>query len=120
AAVEPFGGAFAAGEFTGLFAANDLMALGAIDHLTSVGVEIPRDVSVAGFDDIVPTRYARPRLTTVRQDVAALGGEAVAALVAALDQNGELDGGRHVYPVELIVRDSTSAPSIAPVPEEVR
>lgn len=120
AAVEPHSAAFVAGELTALFAANDLMALGAVDHLTSVGVEIPGDVSVVGFDDIIPTRYARPRLTTIRQDVAELGRAAVAALVAALDQSGELDGERRAYPVELIVRDSTSAPRTEPVPEEVR
>lgn len=120
AAVEPFGEAFAAGEFTALFAANDLMALGAVDHLASAGVDIPRDVSVVGFDDIIPTRYARPRLTTIRQDVAELGRAAVSALVTALARNGGLDGERHVYPVELVVRESTSAPRTEPVPEEVR
>jgi len=128
-AVAPFGRAFAAGELTGLFAVNDLMALGAIDQLTDVGIEIPGDVSVVGFDDISSTRYARPRLTTIRQDVAGLGGSAVAALVTALDQDRELGAARHVYPVELVVRDSTSArstPSVStadstqPVPEEVR
>ena len=117
-AIEPHGEAFTSGGYTGLFAVNDLMALGAVDHLTSIGIEIPRDVSVVGFDDIIPTRYSRPRLTTVRQDVAALGGAAVDALVAELNQTGELDGRRHVYPVELVVRDSTSAPRTAPVPEE--
>lgn len=119
-AVEPFGEAFAAGEFTALFAANDLMALGAVDHLTTVGVDIPGDVSVIGFDDIIPTRYARPRLTTIRQDVAELGRAAVTALATALARNGGLDGERHVYPVELVVRESTSAPRTEPVPEEVR
>ncbi|SDE49235.1 LacI family DNA-binding transcriptional regulator [Glycomyces harbinensis] len=109
-AAEPHGRAFAAGEITALFAANDLMALGAIDHLNAIGVETPRDVSVVGFDDIASTRYVRPRLTTVRQNVAELGRSAVAALVAALDQGDGLDGERHVYPVELVVRDSTSAP----------
>ncbi|MFD0559560.1 LacI family transcriptional regulator [Stackebrandtia endophytica] len=127
-AVAPFGQAFATGELSGLFAVNDLMALGAIDRLTDAGVDIPGDVSVLGFDDISSTRYARPRLTTIRQDVAGLGGSAVAALVTALDQDRELDPQRHVYPVELIVRDSTSAPNahavasadgIRPIPEEV-
>ncbi|WP_100444684.1 LacI family DNA-binding transcriptional regulator [Glycomyces xiaoerkulensis] len=113
AAIEPFVEAFANGDLSGVFAANDLMALGAIDRLNSAEVETPRDVSVVGFDDIVPARYVRPRLTTIRQDVAGLGGSAVQALVAALDQDIRLDGRRHVYPVELIVRDSTAAPRTA-------
>ncbi len=110
AAIEPFIERFAKGELTALFAVNDLMALGAMDRLRAAGVETPGEVSIVGFDDIKPARYVNPRLTTIRQDVGGLGGSAVNALIAALDRDAPLDGRHHVYPVELIERESTAAP----------
>ena len=51
---------------TAIFAANDHMAMGAIKLLTEIGVSVPGDVAVIGFDDIAPAAYYRPALTTVR------------------------------------------------------
>jgi len=111
-AVEPYLDRMRDGSVTAVFAANDVMALGVLDALHDAGLDCPRDVSVLGFDDIGPARHARPRLTTVRQDVAGLGSAAATALVAALEGERELDLQRHILPVELIVREST-----APAPE---
>lgn len=94
---------------TAVFAANDLMALGAMEELEHIGVSVPNDLSIIGFDDITAGRFARPRLTTVRQDVAGLGAQALAALVTLLD--GELPPGgarRTVLPVTLTLRESTA------------
>ncbi|TQJ31498.1 LacI family DNA-binding transcriptional regulator [Microbacterium sp. SLBN-146] len=100
-------------DVTAVFAANDLMALGAIEELEQHGVAIPTDLSVVGFDDITAGRFARPRLTTVRQNVAELGARAIEALVAQLDDAAYAPSGpaeRTVLPVTLTVRES-SAPA---------
>lgn len=99
---------------TAVFAVNDLMALGAIAELEHAGASIPADVSVVGFDDITAGRYARPRLTTVRQDVADLGTRAVQSLVELLDRPPSPDASpedgpvRTMLPVSLTVRESTA------------
>ncbi|MGE5599130.1 MAG: LacI family DNA-binding transcriptional regulator [Bacteroidota bacterium] len=53
---------------TGIFLASDLMAFGALRALQGRGLEIPRDVSVVGYDDIAPAAHITPPLTTIRQD----------------------------------------------------
>lgn len=101
---------------TAVFAVNDLMALGAIGALQGTGVDVPDRVSVIGFDDIPAGRYARPLLTTVRQDVDELGHRATTALITALEEEpaeGAIRPDRHVLPVSLIARRSTAAPPTA-------
>ena len=72
-------------EFTAVFSSNDQMALGVIHALREAGLDVPRDVSVAGFDDIPEAAHFWPPLTTVRQDFAALGRRCVSMLVDAID-----------------------------------
>jgi len=105
-AVEPYLESLRRGDLTAVFAANDLMALGVLDALHAAEVDCPTEVSVVGFDDIAPARYTRPRLTTVRQEVAALGAAAATALMEALDSTGGKSHARHVLPVKLVVRES--------------
>ncbi len=62
---------------TAIFASNDQQAIGAIRHCQSVGLAVPGDVSVAGFDDIPLTALVTPRLTTVRQPIDLIGARAV-------------------------------------------
>ncbi|MBO0806491.1 MAG: LacI family DNA-binding transcriptional regulator [Nocardiopsaceae bacterium] len=79
-------GAPAAGrDFTAVFSANDQMALGLIHALREAGLDVPGDVSVAGFDDIPESAHFWPPLTTVRQDFASLGQRCVATLIDAID-----------------------------------
>ena len=56
-----------------IVAANDLMAVGAIQALAERGVDVPREVSVTGFDDTEDSRFSVPPLTTVRQPAVELG-----------------------------------------------
>ena len=56
-----------------IFVANDQMALGVLRALHEAGHEIPRQVSVVGFDDIPEAQYYTPPLTTVRQDFGEIG-----------------------------------------------
>ena len=91
-------------DITAVFLANDQMALGLLAALHEEGLEAPRDVSVAGFDDLPEAPYLTPPLTTVRQDFAELGRRAVELVLARL-AGQEL----HLEPVPptLLVRASS-------------
>ena len=67
-------------------AGNDGSAIGCINALRDRGYQVPRDVSVAGFDDIEIAGYIQPPLTTVRNPVAGLGSEAVETLMQMIDE----------------------------------
>jgi DNA-binding LacI/PurR family transcriptional regulator len=96
--------------FSAVFAANDQMALGLVRALHEAGIAVPRDVSVAGFDDIPQAAYFWPPLTTVRQDFGELGRRQVAALLSGGD--GAADGGDVTYGADLepllVVRSSVA------------
>ena len=90
---------------TAVFAANDQMALGVLSALAEAGLEVPGDVSVAGFDDGPDSAYFTPALTTVRQDFTALAERCVTVLELIL--RGELATSVRIRP-ELVVRSSTA------------
>jgi DNA-binding LacI/PurR family transcriptional regulator len=78
-----------------------------------LGIDVPRDLSVVGFDDSPLARRLRPQLTTVHQDVREKGRLAAAALRGAMEHNRAGTPGRAehvVLPTELVVRDSTAKP----------
>ena len=85
----------------GIFASNDLMAAGAVTVLQDMGKRVPEDVKVVGFDDALIAQTTRPALTTVRQDVVALGEAAGTLMIAQL--NGE-DVQPIITTTELIIR----------------
>lgn len=93
---------------TGVLCFSDAFALGVIAAAEKLGLRVPDDVSVVGFDDSPVAEVARPPLTTVHQDVARKGGVAVAALLAVL--RGEPAGADVLLPTELVVRASTAPP----------
>lgn len=103
--------------FTAAFCANDQMALGLIHALREAGLDVPGDVSVAGFDDIPEAAHFWPPLTTVRQDFGDAGRNCVALLIDAISRAGNPDA---VVPApggadpRLIVRNSVAAVSPAP------
>ncbi|RBM12701.1 LacI family DNA-binding transcriptional regulator [Streptomyces sp. PT12] len=101
-------GVIAGSGATAVFAASDRVALGVILGLQSVGVQVPRDVSVFGWDDDEVGRYFRPRLTTISVDRERQGRQAVRQLLALL--RGETSQVRPVGAAEInriILRDST-------------
>jgi LacI family transcriptional regulator len=89
-----------------VFCANDLMAIGAIDALRESGLAVPRDVAVAGFDDVDAATIVHPALTTVTNPAYAIGVNAGRLLVSRL--SGEYDGDRREVglPCPLVVRES--------------
>ena len=87
---------------------SDAFALGVIRAAESLGLSVPGDVSVVGFDDSSIAVVTRPPLTTVRQDVARKGQLAVATLLATMREQQPPDD--VLLPTELVVRESTAPP----------
>ncbi len=95
---------------TAIFAANDLTAFGAMEAIKEVGLRVPHDVSVIGFDDIQMATQVHPALTTVKQPLHQMGISAVNLLVSMISGITPVSQ-RISLPTELIVRSSTAAPS---------
>ncbi|MBB5778386.1 LacI family DNA-binding transcriptional regulator [Nonomuraea jabiensis] len=87
---------------TAVLAYNDLVALGLVEGLSEMGIGVPDQISVIGFDDILPGRLNRPKLTTVAMPAVAAGRMAVDLL---LQSGGE--GATVTLDTALIVREST-------------
>jgi DNA-binding LacI/PurR family transcriptional regulator len=92
---------------TAVFAANDQLALGVLRAFWELGVAVPADVSVAGFDDIAGAAYFVPSLTTVSQPFVSLGRRCLEVLADAIA--GAPLGSRLIGPT-LVPRASTGAP----------
>ena len=94
---------------TALFCANDEMAAGALRAAHELGLCVPDDLSVVGFDDIHMSNYTDPPLTTVSVEKERLGRRAIGRLIELVEGTG---GGirREAVPVQLVVRRSTSRP----------
>ena len=98
---------------TALVCGSDLMALGAIRAARAAGLDVPRDVSVVGFDDSLLMEFTDPPLTTIRQDVVGMGEAAVRALLEEIE-GSRTRRGEHLFRPELVVRSSTGpAPTTA-------
>lgn len=93
---------------TALFCANDIQALGALFACQRLGLAVPRDVSIVGFDDLPMSQVANPPLATVRVPAQEMGEAAADALVRAVDL-GEPVQSRSLDAV-VIVRASIAAP----------
>ncbi|MBB5209542.1 LacI family DNA-binding transcriptional regulator [Chiayiivirga flava] len=89
-----------------IFAANDMMAIGCLFALNEAGVVVPRDVALAGFDDIPIARFVSPPLTTVRVRIADLGQQAFERLMAALQPDDAHRTAPQTLRAELVVRQS--------------
>lgn len=96
-------------KFTALFAFNDISAIGAIRALEEMGLRVPADVSVLGFDDIYAAEFHNPALTTIRQPLFEMGRLAAETLLKRLSENGngEVPSVLSVEPT-IIVRHSTA------------
>lgn len=89
--------------FDGLVAASDMIAIGAMRALANADINVPGDVSVIGYDDVLVAGYSSPALTTIRQDAVKAGRLVVSKLLRIL-------AGENVHssrlPTDLIVRES--------------
>ena len=101
--------------FTAVFSSNDQMALGLIHAFREAGLDVPRDISIVGFDDIPESAHFWPPLTTVRQDFSGLGERCVTMLLDAIRRSEDPaytpEAPDNVSPVvepRLIIRDSVA------------
>ena len=92
---------------TGILAMSDVMAIGAIGAAGRLGLDVPADLSVVGFDDIELARHIQPPLTTVRQPVRRKGEEACRLLLAAIEQRDAARPEHRTLETRLIVRRSS-------------
>jgi LacI family transcriptional regulator len=88
---------------TAIFASNDDMALGVMSVANRLGLSVPRDLSIAGFDDTPSARVVWPQLTPVRQPIAEMGAAAAELLV----ERRAAAGGARLLEFEIVPRDST-------------
>lgn len=97
---------------TAIFAFNDNMAIGALQAAREIGIDVPRDLSIVGFDALEASQLVTPRLTTVRQPLQDMGRLAVRLLVGALD--GErVEASRLEVATAFVERESTAPPRAA-------
>jgi len=88
-----------------VFVCNDLMAIGAISAACAAGLQVPRDLSIVGFDDIALASFINPALTTVAQPKEDIGSVAADLLVQRI-LNRDIPPRKYVLPTELVVRGS--------------
>jgi DNA-binding LacI/PurR family transcriptional regulator len=97
---------------TALICASDILALGAIRTVRKLGMDVPRDISVVGFDDSALMACTDPPLTTVRQPIEAMGQAAVSQLLSQVG-GGEVSSEELLFEPELVVRSSTGPVRVA-------
>jgi LacI family transcriptional regulator len=100
---------------TAIFGANDLSAIATMEVARELGLMIPDDLSVIGFDNVPESAMTTPQLTTISQPIQQMGSEAIGLLIHLMD--GEVDGkdprSTHVrLPTELVERGSTRPPAM--------
>ncbi|MFC0037026.1 substrate-binding domain-containing protein [Actinomadura rayongensis] len=91
---------------TGVFCANDLLAIGVVNELIHLGVRVPEDVAVIGYDDIELAGSAAVPLTTIRQPRRELGWEAAELAMAEVAEGSSHEHRQVVLRPELVVRES--------------
>jgi LacI family transcriptional regulator len=94
---------------TAIFAANDEMAAAALTVAHSLGLKVPGDLSVVGFDDTAIASAVWPALTTVRQPIADMTRNAVALAIQEIERRRSADSApaQLLHPHQVIVRDSS-------------
>jgi LacI family transcriptional regulator len=96
-------------QITGLFACNDLTALGALDAIRELGLRVPEDISIIGFDNIDLAKDNRPALSTIHIHKTWLGTMGLRRLIERA-QDPDQPTTTTMLATQLIVRDSTRAP----------
>ena len=95
---------------TAVTCGNDDMAIGAVRACMDLGISVPEDISITGFDMTATSDFANPPLTTVRQPIAEMGSAAVYAVLDLLD--GKEVPAHTIFQPTLVTRTSTSIPKM--------
>lgn len=91
-------------EITALFCASDLMAIGAMKAISELGMSIPEDISIIGFDDIVLNEFLTPKLSSISQNMEIIGYEA-ARRAHQMIQGKKIESQIHIQH-DVIIRES--------------
>ena len=99
---------------TGILAMSDVLALGAIQAADELGIAVPAELSIVGFDDSPAAEQATPPLTTISQPHEEKGRLAATWLIEAIERRGTPRRRRRraILPTELVVRQSTAPPTL--------
>ncbi|PQP89941.1 LacI family DNA-binding transcriptional regulator, partial [Paenibacillus sp. AR247] len=92
---------------TAIFATSDYKAFGAMNAARESGMNIPKDISIIGYDDVKLGEYSYPRLTTVNQNTRKMGQRAAEILLFELEEDHSSLVKDEIVPT-LILRDSTA------------
>jgi LacI family transcriptional regulator len=96
---------------TAVFAANDSMAIGALAAFRDMGIVVPDDIAVAGFDDVPIARFVTPPLTSVHVSISEMGARAVSMLLHAIEQKNQHVKQQETLPTTLVIRASCGGKS---------
>jgi DNA-binding LacI/PurR family transcriptional regulator len=94
---------------TAIFASNDQSAVGALDAINEVGLQVPRDVSLIGYDNTALAALRHISLTTIHQPRNQIGDMAIRAVIRRIERPSA-PARRHVLAPKLVVRDTTARP----------
>ncbi len=97
---------------TAIFAGSDLQASGVYQAAREMGLHIPRDLSVVGFDDVDLCRWVSPQLTTIRQPIEEMAREATRILLSMAYRGTQPARPRVEMATTLVVRESTAVPGV--------
>ena len=107
--IDAFRRAWAAGARpTAVLAMSDAMAIGAMRAAGDLGLLVPEDISIVGYDDVAVAQFTNPPLTTVHQPIRRKGEEAVRLLLAGGRRRDEASLEQHLLETRLIVRGTTA------------
>src|SRR5579859_1674063 len=95
---------------TGVICSNDLMAIGVLQEAAALGLRVPEDLSVVGFDGIEATEWTQPALTTIEQPIDVIAKTAIAALNTQIDNPGQVPA-NYVFRPRLKPGGTTSPPA---------
>lgn len=92
---------------TAILCSNDVIALSMINSCKDLGIDVPNDMSIIGFNNTLVTHMSNPKLTTVDQNIQDISKKAVDGLLEMIEKNIKFLENKEILPTKLIVRGST-------------
>lgn len=102
-------------DVTAMFCASDVMAIGAMRAAKEMGKEVPEDLSIIGFDDIILANYVTPALTSVAQDMERIGFEAAELLTEIINQEVKSPNNYRIVSHEIKYRQSVKEAKVSEI-----
>lgn len=95
---------------TAIFCGSDVIAIGALNAAAAAGLRVPQDLSILGFDDLLPSSWRTINLSTIHQPIARMAEAAARMLVERVEGTHEGPPRDSVFPVDLVERATTAPP----------